>query len=1018
MPIRALNVAEKPSVAKEVARILSHGQMQTRDGFSQYNRVFDFDYQINGQNMEMMMTSVTGHLMELEFDAAYKKWTACQPVVLFDAHVRKQVAKDKLPLEKTLQREARRAQWLVLWLDCDREGENIAFEVIEVCKGANPRLQVFRARFSALIPRDIEMAAQNLQAPDERAAAAVDARQEIDLRIGAAFTRFQTLLLQVGATASRKPRVLLWWPKDRFDMPEEFKASIISYGPCQFPTLGFVVERYWQIKAHVPEDFWRITFKYVDPVDNIPCHFDWARGRLFDHAAATVLYEMCVEDTLATVVDVKGSERKKYPPFPLNTVELQKRASRYLRLGSETVMKIAEELYQEGYISYPRTETDSFPQNMDLRAVVAEHQHNPEWGQYAQRLLDPQGGLWRNPANGGHNDQAHPPIGPTKPAAAGMVQWSENKWRLYEFIVRHFLACASMPAIGYETVVDISISGEGFTARGMMITARNYLDVYRYENWGDRSLPSFHPGQQFMPTALELAQSQTEPPHLLSESELIGLMDTNGIGTDATMHDHIKTITKRNYAIKNNRQQFTPTPLGEALVLGYDAMGYDLWKPALRAAMEADMKRVGVGSKTKQAAVLECLTIMKQTFSQANAQKDKLLEAMTQFFAPAAGNHHANNSGHNGAQGGSAGEFVRACPMCNCNFLLRQRPENGKFFIGCSGFPQCRNVLWLPTATLETQVTTETCAMCQPAPVYMVRFKFNRVSLPLSMGHMVNYVGCVGCDGPLLDLFEMCNYGGPGGGGGGGGGGGPGNGGGGNSRPPGGSAPFAVPTQNAAARASASTNHHRPAPAPAPSTTAPSQARPAARAPPFNPYQPAPNHGFQPASNLNMFPGGGYQAAADGSGFPSSSHHPRSGPGSARRGGQQETGNRGTARRGAQPTGHSAIPHCNCGTPATERTANTATNPNRVFYTCNVCHYFQWRDELGNAARSNAATGASRNRSGSQSAARGARGRGRGRAGKARGGAGRASASASSGCFKCGEQGHFASGCPNQHNFM
>lgn len=120
----------------------------------------------------------------------------------------------------------------MLWLDCDREGENIAFEVISVCREVNPRLEVKRARFSALISRDIFRAVHNLVPPNENEAMAVDARQEIDLRIGASFTRLQTLLLQ-----------------DKFNWsslcPRDRDRMLLSYGPCQFPTLGLIVQREW-----------------------------------------------------------------------------------------------------------------------------------------------------------------------------------------------------------------------------------------------------------------------------------------------------------------------------------------------------------------------------------------------------------------------------------------------------------------------------------------------------------------------------------------------------------------------------------------------------------------------------------------------------------------------------------------------------------------------------------------------------------------------------------------------------
>ncbi|CAD6202248.1 unnamed protein product [Miscanthus lutarioriparius] len=216
--IRVLNVAEKPSVAKAVAEILSHRSMQSRAGRSQYNRIFEFNYAINGRSCHMLVTSVTGHLMELEFDDRFRRWHSCDPAELFHAPVRKSVLQDKQPIKQTLEEEARRCQWLVLWLDCDREGENIAYEVIEVCTGANRHLNIWRARFSALIDREIHESVQHLGRPNKLFADAVDARQEIDLRIGASFTRFQTTLL-----------------KDAFviDVTGDDRNLVLSYGPCQ-----------------------------------------------------------------------------------------------------------------------------------------------------------------------------------------------------------------------------------------------------------------------------------------------------------------------------------------------------------------------------------------------------------------------------------------------------------------------------------------------------------------------------------------------------------------------------------------------------------------------------------------------------------------------------------------------------------------------------------------------------------------------------------------------------------------
>ncbi|KAF8089503.1 hypothetical protein N665_0503s0003 [Sinapis alba] len=733
-PVTVLNVAEKPSVAKSVAGILSRGSFRTREGRSRYNKIFEFDYAINGQPCRMMMTSVIGHLMELEFADRFRKWHSCDPADLYQAPVMKHVPEDKKDIKKTLEEEARKSDWLVLWLDCDREGENIAFEVVDVCRAVKQNLFIRRAHFSALIDREIHEAVQNLREPNQLFAQAVDARQEIDLRIGASFTRFQTMLL-----------------KDRFSIDstgDEERSRVISYGPCQFPTLGFIVERYWEIQAHEPEEFWTINCSHES--EEGLATFNWMRGHLFDYASAAILYEMCVLEPTATVMNVPHPREKfKYPPYPLNTIELEKRASRYFRLSSEHTMKVAEELYQAGFISYPRTETDSFSSRTDLRAMVEEQTRHPAWGPYAQRLLEPEGGIWRNPGNGGHDDKAHPPIHPTK-FSSGESNWSRDHLNVYELVVRHYLACVSQPAVAAETTVEIDIAGERFSASGRAILAKNYLEVYRFESWGGSVIPVYEKGQQFIPTRLTLDSSVTRPPPLLCEADLLSCMDKAGIGTDATMHDHIKKLLDRGYATKDANTRFSPTNLGEALVMGYDDMGYELWKPNLRAIMEHDMNEVSVGNKTKAEVLETCLQQMKACFLDARVKKTKLLEAMTIFF------ERSNNTDEGENQ--TAGEVVRRCNLCHESDMALRKNQDGNFMVGCMSYPQCRNAVWLPGPTLEASVTTDICQSCGPGPVYKIRFKFRQIRIP--PGFDVNHLGCVGgCDDVLKQLIDICGTG-------------------------------------------------------------------------------------------------------------------------------------------------------------------------------------------------------------------------------------------------------------------
>ncbi|WOH07973.1 hypothetical protein DCAR_0727408 [Daucus carota subsp. sativus] len=735
MGIRVFNVAEKHSVARDVSAILSRNQggLRSRDGRSVYNKIFEFNYQIQGQQCHMIFTSIHGHLMELEFEDRYRKWHSCDPLDLYHAPVRKYVPQDKLDIKKTLEEEARKCQWLILWLDCDREGENIAFEVVQVCTEANRQLNVWRARFSSIIEREIHQSVQRLGRPNQLFSDAVDVRQEIDLRIGASFTRFQTMLL-----------------RDAFvlDFAADGRNVVLSYGPCQFPTLGFVVERYWEIQSHEPEEFW--TVNCTHNADDCTASFNWMRGHLFDYTCAVIIYEMCIEEPTATVTQVRQRETLKRPPHPLSTIELEKRASRYFRMGAKQTMKVAEELYLSGFISYPRTETDSFSTETDLHTIVQDQQQHPVWGSYAQRLLDPGAGLWKYPSNGGHDDKAHPPIHPTK-FSAGESNWTPDHHKLYELVVRHFLACVSQPAVGAETTVDIDIAGELFCTTGRVILAKNYLEVYRFESWGGSIIPTYTLGHQFTPTTLTLDSGVTRPPPLLSEADLMECMDKAGIGTDATMHDHIQKLLDRYYATKDmNTTRFTPTHLGEALVMGYDDMGYELWKPYLRATMESDMKAVSIGTKNKDEVLTTCLQQMKACFQDAKLNKTKLFEAMDVFFERT--NRSAANEQH------TFGEVVRRCNLCLESDMVLKRKPDGNFMVGCLGYPQCRNVVWLPGPISEASVTTTVCSNCTPGPVFMIQFKFRRLEIPMTFS--VEHLGCVGgCDDILKQLIETCGTG-------------------------------------------------------------------------------------------------------------------------------------------------------------------------------------------------------------------------------------------------------------------
>uniref|UniRef100_A0A3Q2R064 DNA topoisomerase n=1 Tax=Fundulus heteroclitus TaxID=8078 RepID=A0A3Q2R064_FUNHE len=743
---RVLCVAEKNDAAKGISEIMSGGRARRREGFSKFNKIYEYEYHLFGQNVTVTMTSVSGHLLGLEFKAPFQKWHSCNPVLLFDAEVERYCPDNMIQIKRTLEKEARQCQALIIWTDCDREGENIGFEIIDVCKAVKSNLQIFRAKFSEITPNSIQRACETLTEPDGNISDAVDVRQELDLRIGASFTRFQTLRLQK-------------------IFPESLANHLISYGSCQFPTLGFVVERFKAIQAFIPETFYKI--KVLHEVEEDRVEFSWKRNRLFHHTACLVLYQICMEDPIATVTSVTSKPKSKWRPLPLDTVELEKLASRKLRINAKETMKIAEKLYTQGFISYPRTETNIFPASLPLAPLVEQQAQSPEWGTFAQRVLDQPGGP--NPRQGKNSDQAHPPIHPTKYTAT----LQGNEARVYEFIVRHFLACVSQDALGHETVVDIEIAQEKFSTSGLMIIARNYLDVYPYERWSAKLIPVYEQGSQFQPSAIEMVDGQTSPPQLLTEADLISLMEKHGIGTDATHADHIETIKSRMYVGLTADQRFLPGELGMGLVEGYNSMGYAMSKPNLRAELEADLKLVSEGRKDKQSVLQRHIQKYKTVFIESVRKAKKLDEALSSYLGPAQEILEAEQ------QDMEMPLPVRKCPSCGRDMVLKKKREGNSKFLSCVGYPACKTALWFPDIVLEVSRDDGICPTCQPSPIHMLKFKFRRGSLPPTMP--LEFVGCIGgCDETLREVLDFRYLrGGAGGSGGTGGAAGPSGGGGG-----------------------------------------------------------------------------------------------------------------------------------------------------------------------------------------------------------------------------------------------
>ena len=754
---------------------------------------------------------------------------------------------------------------------------------------------------------------------DQNQIDAVDVRIEMDLRIGAAFTRLQSLYLQAV-------------------FPNVLGGYKLTYGPCQFPTLGFVVKRFLEIEHFVPQEFYRIDVKIKR--DDISVDFNWQRHRLFDKMTCLVLFEECVEKCEATVTSVQGKPREKWKPLPLTTVEMQKLASTKLHLNSENVMKIAEDLYMRGFISYPRTETDSFPNEFDFNTPMQQQQQEPAWGAYATGLLN---GGFRPPRKGKNNDQAHSPIYPTSSATGQNL--NHNEQRVYELVTRHFLACISDNARGHETAVDIRIVREIFTATGLIVTERNYLEVYTYERWGTHELPNFVVGEVLVPTDLNMNESHTTAPNFLTEADLIDLMDKHGIGTDATIHEHIKKVLEREYVVKDGNF-FLPTNLGISLVEGYDAMEFaqSFSEPVLRAKMEADMKLISERRKTKQQALDDAIQMYRDAFVKATDEKAKLRQAVEKFFG-VQGEGNGNAEGGGGLGGDPPPDTVRRCTKCNDGYLPLRQTKAGSFVLGCNTFPICDQSFWLPKSITECSVVDEVCAHCQPE-TRKIMFKTARGA------HLPPMIDCFFCSQDIKYMQETDHF---------------------DPKPPGGAAaagppkaPLGEQPRPQAPKAPApkappafppASSHQKPQPPPPPPPAKPLATSFTARAPASSSsssfFKP---EAAKPASRPYAATSSAFTSTPATSVFPQKQPYlPRTQSFSSQ--GSQGATFESQYQRSAPRYSHADPPapgvslECPCGLQVARRVSSTGQNNGRAFFCCPTrgeaqCNFFLWEDQM------------------------------------------------------------------------
>ena len=421
-----LIIAEKHIAAKRIAAILAPQKVKQV-------RVSGVDtYEYESEEGKKIFIGLSGHIVKLDFPKAYNNWQKVEANELIGAEII--TASTQVKIVSALKKLGKEATKVTIATDYDREGELIGAEALDIIKQVNENVVFDRVHYSAITPKAIDDAFSNPTNVDFNLADAGHSRQVIDLVWGASLTRYISL------AAGRLGKMFL------------------SVGRVQSPTLALIVEREKEREAFIPKPYWELS-AMLKSKSGEEFKVEHRTKRFWEKAEVDAAMEKISIGDDARVSEIKTSEKTDKPPTPFNTTEFIGAASS-IGFTAANAMRIAETLYTNGFISYPRTDNTVYPESLDLRAQI-EIFKTGTFKQYALKLLEKKELV---PTKGKKETTDHPPIFPA--SLAKKSEMNEQEWKLYEMVVRRFFATFADPAI-WETIRSkYDIQGEEFKANG------------------------------------------------------------------------------------------------------------------------------------------------------------------------------------------------------------------------------------------------------------------------------------------------------------------------------------------------------------------------------------------------------------------------------------------------------------------------------------------------------------------------------------------------------------------------
>ena len=438
------------------------------------------------------------------------------------------------------------------------------------------------------------------------------------------------------------------------------RYTALSIGRIQGPTLNALAEREREIKDFVPTPYW--VLKCAVDIDGKPFSVRYEKEKMDTRDEAKRIVNACSgKEGLVTLVEAKRYSENPPPPFDVG--DLQTEAYRLFGYFPSRTVALAERLYLEALISYPRTGSQKLPPSIGYRNILRGLGGLAEYSDLANEILS--GRLVPN--EGKKADPAHPAIYPT--GSPSRRRLSAEEHRLYDLIVKRFLAVFSTPSHKERTKARISCERFMFSLEGVKILEEGWMRFYTpYASAIEIPMPALTKGQRVIFHDLSAHKKFVQPPSRYNPSSLLKLMEEQNIGTKATRSDIIETLVERGY-IRDER--IIMTELGLDVVDTFEETCQDILSVDLTRKLEKDMELIEEGKKTREEVLIEAVSFLRKTLATIRTDEMRIGARLVEAKRRAWLDKVAFSS----------------CPSCRTGKLLMIRSRStGKVFIGCSNY--------------------------------------------------------------------------------------------------------------------------------------------------------------------------------------------------------------------------------------------------------------------------------------------------------------------------------------------